>query len=612
MKKTSLLILAAGALLTLASCNSVSPTSSKPADSSATASSAQTSSVTPVASSSESSAIPTITSVTVTAAGGATSVYTSQTLQLTAAVVGTNNPATTVTWSSSANSVATVNASGLVTGVAAGEVTITATSTVDATKSGSITLSVAEKIDKVSDIKAVATDYAIKAVVVGKDSQDVALSDGTGIIYAYFKGSSKATNKIADFAIGDYYKITGQVGNYYGVFQLYAENGTDSDQKSIPAFTATKLSGTGPTIDKTPVEFTSAMIDAHKASTSDWGNAAIKFVKYQSILTIEPVPNKTYNAYKTVVGSYDTHLHSLDTTAFPNLVNGAKYDIVGLDFGWNSGSNYQNIMVTSLTKVDVPLTGLTISGEDTVVSGKTITLSCVGAPEGADGSCTWSSATPSVATVDSATGVVTGVAAGTSVITATSTVTPTITATKTITGTAESVAVALPINTDLKAFFPDTYTFIPSTDGKATAPAFYAASNGGGLKLYQNGVGFVSPKFVATAAAGVSAKLTFTYVGKPYAPSGTTLTYDASAVFLTINGYKADGKTLVAKQEVLASDLPDFTGSAALTNQSIAVTKTIPGADIQVVSVVLTHFLVNSAKQQVNMGLGQFDLTTPA
>lgn len=89
---------------------------------------------------------PTVTSVTVSAAGGATSVKAEETLQLSATVVGTNNPAQTVTWSSSDTSKATVNAStGLVTGVAEGQVTITATSTVDTSQKGTINLTVTAK-----------------------------------------------------------------------------------------------------------------------------------------------------------------------------------------------------------------------------------------------------------------------------------------------------------------------------------------------------------------------------------------------------------------------------------------------------------------------------------
>jgi hypothetical protein len=203
-RKIILLPLSFAAILALAACN---PSTNS------------TTSVTPVESSST-PAVATVTSVTVTAADSATSVAIGGTLQLSAAVVGTNNPSTLVTWSSSADATATVSASGLVTGVAAGSVTITATSKADTTKKGTIILTVAEKVDKISDLNAVGTVYNVKAVVVGKDLQDVAFSDGTGIIYAYF-GSGKTTDtyKIADFAIGDYYNIKAPVGYYYGVYQ---------------------------------------------------------------------------------------------------------------------------------------------------------------------------------------------------------------------------------------------------------------------------------------------------------------------------------------------------------------------------------------------------------
>jgi hypothetical protein len=172
------------------------------------------------------------------------------------------------------------------------------------------------------------------------------------------------------------------------------------------------------------------MIDAHKASPSDWGMSAIKFVKYTSLLTIEK--GTSYDTFHTKVGSYDTRLHSLDTSVFSGLVSGGLYDVVGLDFGYNSGNGYQNVLVTSLTKKDVTLTGLTISGAGSVIVGDKISLSVTATPEGGDISVTWASSDTASATVD-ASGVVTGVAASAAVtITATSTVNTSITATKTI------------------------------------------------------------------------------------------------------------------------------------------------------------------------------------
>ena len=87
---------------------------------------------------------PTVTSVAIPEGNQGLDV--SGTVQLSAAVTGTNNPSQDVTWSTSDNTVATVSTTGLVT-VAAGATggqtaDITATSTADATKKDTITVTV--------------------------------------------------------------------------------------------------------------------------------------------------------------------------------------------------------------------------------------------------------------------------------------------------------------------------------------------------------------------------------------------------------------------------------------------------------------------------------------
>ena len=84
------------------------------------------------------------TDVEVTSESGATTVYVGKTLQLKATVKVTRSSAHTVTWQSSDPDKATVDDEGLVTGVAAGTVTITATSTENTNMSGSIVLTVKE------------------------------------------------------------------------------------------------------------------------------------------------------------------------------------------------------------------------------------------------------------------------------------------------------------------------------------------------------------------------------------------------------------------------------------------------------------------------------------
>lgn len=83
-----------------------------------------------------------VDSVTVTSSNDITKIYAGETLQLTATVAPDTATDKTVTWSSSDESIATVDANGLVTGVKHSDnaVTITATSNIDNVTAGTIDL----------------------------------------------------------------------------------------------------------------------------------------------------------------------------------------------------------------------------------------------------------------------------------------------------------------------------------------------------------------------------------------------------------------------------------------------------------------------------------------
>lgn len=86
-----------------------------------------------------------VSSVTITPPASNT-IFVGDNITLQATVTATGGASTGVTWSSSDNSIAAVNADGRVWALKTGEVTITATSVFDQTKSASITLTVAQTV----------------------------------------------------------------------------------------------------------------------------------------------------------------------------------------------------------------------------------------------------------------------------------------------------------------------------------------------------------------------------------------------------------------------------------------------------------------------------------
>ena len=119
------------------------------------------------------------TGVTVSSKSGMTTVSkANSTLQLKATVEPENATDKTVTWSTSDDSIATVDTNGLVTFLSKnGTVTITATSAADATKSGTIELTVAIKQD-VADVETIVEDGNPPAQEQIHTEQKVMISNG--------------------------------------------------------------------------------------------------------------------------------------------------------------------------------------------------------------------------------------------------------------------------------------------------------------------------------------------------------------------------------------------------------------------------------------------------
>ncbi len=161
-----------------------------------------------------------INSVTVT--GSKTSIKEEETLQLSATVSKTGVVSDAVTWSTSDAHTATVSNTGLVTGVAAGSVTITATSVADPSKSGMYNIKVTSKtassgvytckFESASGFSA-GNDY--QGTVNGTDTSAGATAiNAGGIGWEIYSGTWSTNSAISDSQSAQirYYTSSGNLG----------------------------------------------------------------------------------------------------------------------------------------------------------------------------------------------------------------------------------------------------------------------------------------------------------------------------------------------------------------------------------------------------------------
>lgn len=312
-------------------------------------------------------------------------VYYGQTTTLVATVAPEDATNKAVTWSSSDESIATVDANGVVTGVAIGTTTITVT-TVDGSKIATCEVTVSHiAIESI----------AISGTGVANDALTLTLASSAVQLTASYLPENATDNKITWTSSDETVATVSSTGIVSPVAEgstiITAKNGSVSAMVTV---TITAVSIESVTLSESSIEMTVEDSPIELTATLLPENATNKTIVWTS----------SDETVATVVNGVIT----------PVGVGSATIKAVASA----DATKYSECTVTVLA---IPVTAVTIDKETAEISvvGTAVLTASIEPSTATDKTVTWSSSDESVATV--ANGVVTGVSAGTATITVTTT-----------------------------------------------------------------------------------------------------------------------------------------------------------------------------------------------
>ena len=536
----------------------------------------------------------TVSSVSVSPSSTSLDVYSNKTVTLTATVNGSYNPPQSVTWSTSNNTLATVDTDGVVTALKEGNVTITATSVYDPTKSGSATISISDSTPKLTSIIVQnpkttynAGDSFVKPTVIATyDGSSSHAVDG-----ASFSGYSMVTsgeqtvyvsyteNSITETTS---YQITVNAADSYTDVLTTANTNSATAYKNwddVSCVSPAKYAGYTKT-DKSAIYFSSTKSSGGQFPgifTTDTGG-------YVSTVTIAWNSNVADDRSLYVYASNEPYSFSVDYSVTANRgdyigkVSNPYPSAEDLTVVFHNNykyllmvSSYGAIYIDSITinwssseLPDVPVEAFSISPHSyTLNAGKSFQIAPSFTPSYATNQIIdWSSSNNSVATVSD--GVVTGVSAGIATISAV-TDDGGFGDSVTVTVLASSSSFPYVIGQPYKMFISNTlksteYYFNGSMSGSyygATSSTYtqavdmYFETNGGGYNIYFNDSNDNGAKKYIDVAVNVTTQKTYMNFSINSASSPTYVwSYDSTEGYLytTIDGgnYRLGGYSTFA------------------------------------------------------------------
>ena len=395
-----------------------------------------------------------------------------ETTQLTATVTPEDAEDRSVTWSSSDNSIATVNAEGVVTAIKEGTATITATtndgSNLKATCTvkvsimpvASITLNITEKtLEEGETINLTASvlpaNASNKSLAWTSSDENIATVDANGLVTAVKEGTATITAKATDgsnVSAKCTIKVKAPVVLVEGITLNATEQTLTEGETFALTASVTPENATNKSLAWTSSDENVATVDANglvtavkegtatiTAKANDGSNAsaqctitvkaAVVLVEGITLnateqtltvgetfaLTASVLPENATN--KSLVWTYsDENVATVDANG---LVTAVKEGTATITAKANDGSNVSAKCTIKVKAAVVLVEGITLNAtEQTLTEGETFALTASVTPENATNkNLAWTSSDENVATVD-ANGLVTAVKEGTATITA--------------------------------------------------------------------------------------------------------------------------------------------------------------------------------------------------